>query len=499
MTSERSELEALACEIYNAHRTERIMAGKKNVASWWGMDARHREHWMKVARRLQPARVPAYRDRVSEIEDAVAAGTMNAYQCFTQMRQLVVAAAPAAEGGKAWESPFGSCVCEGQNQCPGCNPNEAIKMAAEIATADERAKHPPCMECGAKTAKEAETMCHCSGDKDDCHGCQLWPDVEATPAPESREAPKCADCGAPNGELCRRRIGNDGERGIFYMCSRLYDTPEAGQREALKTPLAQSLQSIRDSSPKTDRVPAEQIIGQREGVEAMEDWLGAPDAWYEAGPCHIGFISTDKTAVENYISKRNAELDPRSTNLMRQGPYPLYGYDRCHDLIVELISARRLASAQQAGPLYGKYGDVLRPFVRMMEGELQANAGKGDRPGWLAMSPDTCLLEIFYHLAKLQKAVRDDNGPGIMEYGADVANMSMMLVDICGGLAEPEQRTGSRGEGGDVAFERTARKLYTEWTDNQDIHCNRFPSWEELDEKARVKWRKKAAQAEGEA
>ena len=87
------------------------------------------------------------------------------------------------------------------------------------------------------------------------------------------------------------------------------------------------------------------------------------------------------------------------------------------------------------GPLSGKYGDVLRPFVIQMERELHANAGKGDRPGWLKMSPEVALLEIYYHLAKLQKAVKDNNGPGIQEYAADVANMSMMLLDICGGLA----------------------------------------------------------------
>ena len=87
------------------------------------------------------------------------------------------------------------------------------------------------------------------------------------------------------------------------------------------------------------------------------------------------------------------------------------------------------------GPLSGKYGDVLRPFVVQMERELHANAGKGDRPGWLKMSPEVALLEIYYHLFKLQKAVKDGNGPGIQEYAADVANMSMMLLDICGGLA----------------------------------------------------------------
>ena len=87
------------------------------------------------------------------------------------------------------------------------------------------------------------------------------------------------------------------------------------------------------------------------------------------------------------------------------------------------------------GPLSGKYGDVLRPFVIQMERELHANDGKGDRPGWLKMSPEVALLEIYYHLSKLQKAVKDGNGPGIQEYAADVANMSMMLLDICGGLA----------------------------------------------------------------
>jgi hypothetical protein len=33
---------------------------------------------------------PAHRKRVSEIEDAILSGSMNAYQCFTQMRQIIV-------------------------------------------------------------------------------------------------------------------------------------------------------------------------------------------------------------------------------------------------------------------------------------------------------------------------------------------------------------------------------------------------------------------------
>jgi hypothetical protein len=37
-----------------------------------------------------------------------------------------------------------------------------------------------------------------------------------------------------------------------------------------------------------------------------------------------------------------------------------------------------------------------------------------------------------------------------------------------------------------------ARKMYTASTDNQDIHCNRFPSWEELTHESRITWFEKA-------
>jgi ribosomal protein L40E len=48
---------------------------------------------------------------------------------------------------------------------------------AEIAAADARYDRPPCMECGAHTPLEAEQLCNCSGDKDNCHGQHLWPDA----------------------------------------------------------------------------------------------------------------------------------------------------------------------------------------------------------------------------------------------------------------------------------------------------------------------------------
>lgn len=92
------------------------------------------------------------------------------------------------------------------------------------------------------------------------------------------------------------------------------------------------------------------------------------------------------------------------------------------------------AAAPCAGPLAGKYGNVLAPFVALMEAELHANSQKGDRPGWLSMTPEVGLLEIYWHAAKLSAAVKNRDAALIREHSADVANMAMMLLDVCGGL-----------------------------------------------------------------
>jgi hypothetical protein len=105
----------------------------------------------------------------------------------------------------------------------------------------------------------------------------------------------------------------------------------------------------------------------------------------------------------------------------------------------------QLQQGEQRAVIDGKYDNVLVPFARLMAKELHANAGKGDRPGWLSMTPATGMLEIYYHTAKLQKAVKGGNCDGIREFAADVANMAMMLLDACGGLAVDERmdRAGS--------------------------------------------------------
>lgn len=58
----------------------------------------------------------------------------------------------------------------------GPTPEEIAEIEAEQAEWSEARKKPPCQECGAMTIEEAETKCRCGGDKDHCHGVDLWPD-----------------------------------------------------------------------------------------------------------------------------------------------------------------------------------------------------------------------------------------------------------------------------------------------------------------------------------
>ena len=50
------------------------------------------------------------------------------------------------------------------------------------------------------------------------------------------------------------------------------------------------------------------------------------------------------------------------------------------------------------------------------------------------MSREVALLEIYWHTAKLSAAVKNNGAALIREHSADVANMAMMLLDVCGGL-----------------------------------------------------------------
>ncbi len=145
---------------------------------------------------------------------------------------------------------------------------------------------------------------------------------------------------------------------------------------------------------------------------------------------------------EMYAAKHQSEACPNGCGPLHAVTWEQEarsGWKANEALFDRAKAAEDALAAIQAGPLTGKYADVLRPFLSMMEAELHANTSKGDRPGWLSMTPDALLLEIYYHVSKLQKAVKNNDGPCVREHSADVANMAMMLLDACGGVYTDQQ------------------------------------------------------------
>jgi hypothetical protein len=61
-------------------------------------------------------------------------------------------------------------------QCAECGFgfDKSKSIGAEICDSC-RMKMAPCLECGANDEYEAGEICHCAGDKDSCHGTNLWP------------------------------------------------------------------------------------------------------------------------------------------------------------------------------------------------------------------------------------------------------------------------------------------------------------------------------------
>lgn len=84
------------------------------------------------------------------------------------------------------------------------------------------------------------------------------------------------------------------------------------------------------------------------------------------------------------------------------------------------------------GPDFEMYDIVVDNFAKAMKKELLANYDKGDREpphGWLGMDDKTQLNELYYHVGKLQAALKAKNVELIKELSADVANGALMVYD----------------------------------------------------------------------
>lgn len=193
-------------------------------------------------------------------------------------------------------------------------------------------------------------------------------------------------------------------------------------------------------------------VERQEPVTMKPQYLSVPGLWINCAdddPQAITFYkqTPDVAALQSTIAQLQARVHELESGRVGGIWFPRELGDGLAELIAEKARVcgggafdiweeicERFGNAPPAPVASDKYDEVLLPFLAMMRNELHANAGKGDRPGWLSMTPGECLLEIYYHLGKLQKGVNDGNELWITEYSADVANMAMMLADICGRL-----------------------------------------------------------------
>jgi len=85
-------------------------------------------------------------------------------------------------------------------------------------------------------------------------------------------------------------------------------------------------------------------------------------------------------------------------------------------------------------PDYQMYDAILPAFQKYMRKELESNYKKGDRSGaggWLQVKENKFWLnELYYHVGKLQSALMSDDIDRVKENTADIANLSMMLLDV---------------------------------------------------------------------
>ena len=130
---------------------------------------------------------------------------------------------------------------------------------------------------------------------------------------------------------------------------------------------------------------------------------------------------------------------PRETVEFAVG-FKAHGYKNLTEQLTDQRHAQKKLRALLDAPP-AKYDDTLLPFLAMMRMELHANAHKGDREGWLSMTTGECLLEIYWHTSKLQRALRDNERDGIREFSADIANLCMMMVDVAGALGVQDPPT----------------------------------------------------------
>ena len=94
-----------------------------------------------------------------------------------------------------------------------------------------------------------------------------------------------------------------------------------------------------------------------------------------------------------------------------------------------LAAAAPSAEAQTSSPTW----PLVLAFAHEMERKLAQNRHKGDRSGWLHVSPESLIERIGDEFGELCEAVdRRDPSQHVYDEAADVANFAMMVADSYG-------------------------------------------------------------------
>lgn len=213
-----------------------------------------------------------------------------------------------------------------------------------------------------------------------------------------------------------------------------FDQPLPPEWEVMKAAAAE-LRRLHAQVAALTAQPAASVENQMH--QHLLDMLGAKDhedaARIIAGH-HARELTAQPAAAPQGVAY--AELPQHYSAAAELGLDGLFTADDLHDF-ADRTHALRASHGQAPAGAAQKYDETLVPFLALMRRELHANSSKGDRPGWLSMRPDQCLLEIYWHAAKLSAAVKNGDQALIAEHAADVANMAMMQADIAGLLSLP--------------------------------------------------------------
>ena len=153
--------------------------------------------------------------------------------------------------------------------------------------------------------------------------------------------------------------------------------------------------------------------------------------------------------VEAAIGRQNAVIDNKNATI-----------NQLKKLLAE--PDRQILSSFQSPT-----GPVVLAFAKLMEARLDKTRHTGNRNIWFKDSAEDLLARVFEEAGELNDALTAEQrtAQAIALEAADVANLAMMVADVCGGVElgnapSPSIPLSSRGGEGSKTVERVIELLY---------------------------------------